>query len=65
MRDDQDPCPKCGSKDINYEYANCKCRRTYEGNGRTCWEYPVCNKCGFTNGPASANSEGTSWEKFT
>lgn len=62
---DQKPCPKCGSKNISHKYANCLCRRTYEGNGVTCWSYPICNDCGFTNGPASANSEGETWEKFT
>lgn len=64
MKKKQKPCPKCGSKNISYTYANCKCCRTYEGDGVTCWQYPTCNNCGFTNGPASANSEGTCWTKF-
>ena len=64
MRDGQKPCPKCWGTDIEYTYADCLCHRTYEGNGRTCWQYPTCKTCGFTSGPASANSAGTCWAPF-
>jgi len=63
---DQQPCPKCKSKNISHKYANCLCHVTDAGgNTPTCWSYPVCDDCGFTNGPASANSDGGStWETF-
>jgi hypothetical protein len=59
-----DTCPKCESKNIQYKYANCKCCRTYEGNGVTCWTYPICQECGFTVGPGAANSNGGCWQSF-
>ncbi len=64
LRNGQDPCPKCGGIDIKYTYTNCRCCRTYEGNGTTCWQYPTCKTCGFTAGPGAGNSEGTSWKTF-
>lgn len=56
------PCPKCGSNDIRWEHAACLCGHYGDDS---CWTYPICNTCGFTSGPASANSGGESWEPFT
>ena len=52
-------CPKCGSKDTDMSYyVNCRCCRTYEGNGKTCWTAPHCNSCGYTGW---GNSNGGMW----
>lgn len=52
----QTPCPRCGSRDISNPYSPCLCHCR-----PSCWQYPVCNRCGYTNGSASANSEGVFW----
>jgi hypothetical protein len=51
------PCPRCGSKDIATMPGACLCRIP----GHTCWHYPKCNRCGYTNGQGAANSEGNVW----
>ncbi|MCK5225104.1 MAG: hypothetical protein KAQ89_00145 [Planctomycetes bacterium] len=53
-------CPECGGKDISFEYQNCLCHRTYEGNGVTCWTAPHCNSCGYEG---IGNSSGGLWYK--
>ncbi len=58
-------CPACGSKNIEYEYTDCLCHRTYEGSGRTCWTYPTCEDCGFTAGGGGGNSAGGIWIWFS
>ena len=67
MRDkyeDETKCPDCNGEKIAYKYADCLCHRTYEGNGRTCWTYPICLDCGYTAGPGAANSTGGAWRAF-
>ena len=56
---DRTVCPKCGSNNIDEEYVNCLCCRTYEGNGRTCWTVPKCQDCGTTGW--WGNSSGGAW----
>lgn len=58
---DMTTCPKCNSKDISEEYVSCSCCRTYEGNGRTCWTAPHCNKCGFEG---VGSSSGGAWFRW-
>ena len=56
--EDHSNCPECGSTNTRIEYRNCFCCRTYEGNGTTCWQAPVCRECGFEG---YANSDGIYW----
>jgi len=51
-------CPECGSEDTGGEYVNCRCHRTYEGDGVTCWSAPHCYKCGYIG---AGNSNGGLW----
>lgn len=54
------PCPRCGSRDSDEVPGRCLCRRP----GHACWHYPVCLRCGYTNGQRSANSGCNSWMPF-
>lgn len=51
-------CPECKSKDVDETYVSCRCHRTYEGDGRTCWTAPKCNSCGYVG---AGNSAGGVW----
>jgi len=53
-----DICPECGSWNVDEEYVNCLCHRTYEGNGITCWTAPKCYDCGYLG---AGNSSGGLW----
>jgi len=55
--EDTKTCPVCWSHNVRHEPLGCLSNTS----DPSCWDYPVCNQCGYTAGSDSRGSNGGMW----